>query len=91
MQPGSPPGPPFRVHGHEEARADVRRLDQVTAMRIFEWVLHFARTGAGDVTRLHGDFSGNCRLRLGDWRVLFSLHENLKWISGVRHRSKAYR
>lgn len=84
-------GPPYRIHWRDEASADIRRLDRATAMRIFEGVLHFARTGGGDLTSLHGDLAGNLRLRLGDYRVLFRLDQNTMSIFGVRHRSEAYR
>jgi mRNA-degrading endonuclease RelE of RelBE toxin-antitoxin system len=40
---------------------------------------------------LHGDMTGSARLRVGDYRILFSLHEGAMWIFGVRHRSEAYR
>jgi mRNA interferase RelE/StbE len=40
---------------------------------------------------LHGDMSGSFRLRLGDYRVLFSLEDDTMIIFGVRHRSNAYR
>lgn len=46
---------------------------------------------AGDVTALHGDMAGAFRLRLGDYRVLFTLHQGAMRIFGVRHRSEAYR
>jgi mRNA-degrading endonuclease RelE of RelBE toxin-antitoxin system len=60
-------------------------------MRIFEGILHFARTGTGKVMPLHGDMSGSFRLRLGDYRVLFSMEDDTMHIFGVRHRSDAYR
>jgi mRNA-degrading endonuclease RelE of RelBE toxin-antitoxin system len=53
--------------------------------------LHFARTGSGSVTTLHGDMAGAFRLRLGDYRVLFTLERKVMRIFGVRHRSGAYR
>jgi mRNA interferase RelE/StbE len=83
--------PPYRIEWLDEAKADVRALDQPTAMRLFEGILRFARTGAGDVNTLHGDLAGAFRLRLGDYRVLFTLEEEVMRIFGVRHRSKAYR
>jgi mRNA-degrading endonuclease RelE of RelBE toxin-antitoxin system len=43
------------------------------------------------VTALHGDMAGAFRLRLGDYRVLFTLEEDAMLIFGVRHRSQAYR
>jgi len=83
--------PPYGIEWLDEARADVRALDRTTAMRLFEGTLHFARTGSGKVTTLHGDMAGAFRLRVGDYRVLFTLEENVMRIFGVRHRSEAYR
>ena len=83
--------PPYRIEWLDEAKADVRALDQPTAMRLFEGILRFARTGAGDVNTLHGDLAGAFRLRLGDYRVLFTLEEEVMRIFGVCHRSTAYR
>ncbi len=82
---------PYGMEWLDEAKADVRTLDRPTAMRLFEGILHFARTGSGDVNALHGDMAGAFRLRVGDYRVLFTLEENTVRIFGVRHRSEAYR
>jgi mRNA-degrading endonuclease RelE of RelBE toxin-antitoxin system len=35
--------------------------------------------------------AGSFRLRLGDYRVLFTLRQSAMRIFGVRHRSEAYR
>lgn len=83
--------PPYDIEWLDDARLDVRALDRSTAMRIFEGLLHFAGTGAGDVRALHGDLAGAFRLRLGDYRVLFTLENDVMRIFGVRHRSEAYR
>jgi mRNA-degrading endonuclease RelE of RelBE toxin-antitoxin system len=83
--------PSRRIEWLDEAKDDVRALDRSTAMNIFDGVLHFARTGGGKVMPLHGDMTGSFRLRLGDYRVLFTLHDDVMRILGVRHRSKAYR
>ena len=83
--------PPYHIEWLDEAKADIFRLDRPTAMRIFEGILHYARTGGGDVATLHGDMAGSFRLRIGDYRVLFSVYEDTMRIFGVRHRSEAYR
>jgi mRNA interferase RelE/StbE len=83
--------PPHVIEWLDEAKADVRTLDRPTAMRVFAGILHFARTGSGDVKALHGDTAGAFRLRLGDYRVLFTIEGNDLHIFGVRHRSEAYR
>ena len=49
--------PSYRIEWSDEARTDVRGLDREIAMRIFESVLRFARTGSGDVAMLHGDLA----------------------------------
>ena len=59
-------------------------------MRIFDGILHYARTGGGDIEPLHGDMAGSFRLRVGDYRILFALQEDVMRIFGVRHRSQAY-
>ncbi len=81
----------FRIEWSEEARADVRRLDKPTAMRVFEVLLRFARTGEGDIKQLQGDLADKCRLRIGDYRLLFSLAGETLRVHTVRHRSEAYR
>jgi len=83
--------PPYRIEWLDEAAADVRALDRETAMRLFDGILRFSRTGSGDLKALQGDMAGSIRLRLGDYRILFSLHDDVMRIFGVRHRSEAYR
>lgn len=58
-------------------------------MRIFDGILHHARTG--DVAPLHGEMAGAFRLRVGDYRVLFDLQDGVMRVFGVRYRSQAYR
>jgi hypothetical protein len=43
---------PYGIEWLDAAKADVRALDRPTAMRLFQGILHFARTGSGDVTAL---------------------------------------
>lgn len=91
MLDGPASGPHYRIDWRDEAKADVRRLDRATAMRLFAGILHYARTGGGDVTNLRGELAGGLRLRLGDYRILFALEQDVMRIFGVRHRSQAYR
>jgi mRNA-degrading endonuclease RelE of RelBE toxin-antitoxin system len=60
-------------------------------MRIFDGVLRLARTGEGDVTELHWNLAGRLRLRVGDYRVIFSRPGETLRILNVKHRSEAYR
>jgi len=73
------------------ARADVRRIDRTTAMRILTTLHRFAETGEGDIKKLQGD-SGELRLRVGDYRVRFNEEPpGTILVHSVLHRSEAYR
>jgi mRNA interferase RelE/StbE len=56
------------------ARADLRTIDQETAMRILHAITRYGDTGEGDVKMLP-DGGGLYRLRVGKWRVFFDLDE----------------
>ncbi len=53
------------------ARAELRRVERETAMRILLALTRYAETGEGDIKALEGKFTGAHRLRVGDWRVRF--------------------
>jgi mRNA-degrading endonuclease RelE of RelBE toxin-antitoxin system len=60
-------------------------------MRVFDAVQHFAQSGSGNMKPLHGELSDAFRLRVGEYRVLFTLDDGAMHIFGVRYRSGAYR
>ena len=73
------------------ARADVRRIDRETAMRILASLHRFAETGKGDIKKLEGD-TGELRLRVGDYRVRFTEEPpGTLYVHAVLHRREAYR
>jgi mRNA-degrading endonuclease RelE of RelBE toxin-antitoxin system len=80
-----------KIAWSEDARADIRRIDQKTAMRIFTTIQRFAESGAGDVKELKGE-SGELRLRVGDYHVRFTNEaDDTIRVHSVRHRREAYR
>jgi len=79
------------IEWSEEARADIRRLDKATALRIFDTLLRFARTGEGDIKQLKGELAGKLRLRCGDYRLILSQAGETLRIHTVRYRKDAYR
>jgi mRNA-degrading endonuclease RelE of RelBE toxin-antitoxin system len=80
-----------KIDWTEPARADVRRLDRDTAMRILTALHRFAETGEADVRKLQGQ-SGELRLRVGDYRVRFTQEpDDTLRIHAVLHRKDAYR
>ena len=79
-----------KIAWSEGARADVRRIDRTTAMRIFAAIQRLAESGAGDVKELKGE-AAELRLRVGDYRVRFTDEGETLQIHAVRHRREAYR
>jgi len=72
------------------ARADLRRLDRDTAMRILLTLTRYGETGEGDVKKLT-DRPGLYRLRVGKWRVFFDRDTpGSARIHGIDNRGQAY-
>jgi mRNA-degrading endonuclease RelE of RelBE toxin-antitoxin system len=80
-----------RIVWTEPAKADVRRIDRETAMRILTALDRFARTGEGDVKRLQDIEPPEFRLRVGDYRLFFVNIADALEVRRVLHRREAYR
>ncbi len=81
----------LKIDWSEDARGDIRALDRTTAMFIFDGLLRYVQTGRGDVKALQGEFEGRLRLRIGDYRVMFSPTQDGLHIHTVKNRKDAYR
>jgi len=72
------------------ARADLRKVERETAMRILLTLARFGNTGEGDVKPLT-DRDGLYRLRVGKWRIFFDLDlPDTVRIHGIDNRGQAY-
>jgi len=73
------------------AQRELERLDRSDAERIVRALEVFAATGRGDVRALKGALKGRYRLRVGKWRIFFSLDQpgNLV-VTDVDNRGQAY-
>ena len=82
----------LRVEWTPAAERDVRRLDRQTQTRIRRAVSRFAAAGQGDVRRLRG-YEREWRLRVGSWRVRFTLVPDAQILVVLRvlPRGQAYR
>ena len=75
----------------ESARAELRSIDRETALRILHALTTYGDSGEGDVKALSGEWQGYSRLRVGDYRVIFTAAPAGILIARVRHRSDVYR
>jgi mRNA interferase RelE/StbE len=80
-----------KVAWTDQAKADLRAIDQNTALRILQSVARYVASGAGDVKRLQNVEPPELRLRAGDFRVRFYDLEDSILILAVKHRREAYR
>lgn len=89
--------PPYRIEIGKRAEAQLAALDAVigaSVERRIQWLADNA--GAMVHRRLVGmpeDLAGLCKLRIGDWRILYWVYptQELIRIYRIQHRSEVYR
>jgi mRNA-degrading endonuclease RelE of RelBE toxin-antitoxin system len=82
--------PVKKIRFQPNVPAEVRAIDQRSAITILEAIHRYAETGTGHVKPLSGQFEGLLRLRVGNHRVVFEETENILTIHRVRNRKNAY-
>ena len=77
-----------QVIWNDQAKAQLRSIDQPAALRILRALARYLETGEG---RLQNIEPPEFRLRIGDYRVRFHDHGDIIRITAVKHRREAYR
>ena len=80
-----------RIVWNDQAKTQIRAIDQSTALRILRALARFAATGEGDVKRLEAIEPPEFRLRVGDYRLRFYHVGDAIKVTAVKHRREAYR
>jgi len=82
----------YEVRWTPQSMRDMKRLDPSVARRILDGVRRLANEQYGDVRKLAG-YDDEYRLRIGDWRVRFTVDTQAKTLIVLRvlHRSDAYK
>lgn len=80
-----------RIAWTEQAKCDVRGIDQQAAMRILKTLGRYAGSGIGDTKQLQGVEPPVIRLRAQDHRIFFRDRGDHLEISRVLDRKEAYR
>jgi len=80
-----------RVAFTDQAKADLRAIDQQTALQILKTLARFAHSEEGNIRRLQGADPPLYRLRTQDHRVFFRYIEDAIEIARIRNRREAYR
>jgi mRNA-degrading endonuclease RelE of RelBE toxin-antitoxin system len=82
---------PKKIVWSDRAKADLRAIEQPTALRILHALARNVVTGEGDAKRLKDVDPPEFRLRVGDYRIRFHDLGNTIEIISVRHRRESYR
>ena len=80
-----------KIAWRDQAKAQLRLIDQPTALRILHALARLAATGEGDVKRLQDIEPAEFRLRIGDYRLRFHDYGHTLYVTAVIHRREAYR
>jgi len=73
------------------AQRELNRMDRSEAERVIRALEGFAASGLGDVKALKGALRGRYRLRVGKWRIFFSLDgPGSVVVTDVDNRGQAY-
>ncbi len=84
----------YQVEFLPAAVENLRKLDKIVAQRVLRKVRWLAKNfGAAVPEPLSGDLKGAYKLRVGDWRVIYSVARRKKLISIhlVGHRREVYK
>lgn len=75
-----------------QAELDLDNLDRATRLRVTAAIQRLALANTGNIKKLQGIDPPEYRLRVGDWRVRFSLPDSgTLRINRVQNRREAYR
>jgi len=83
----------YRVTFARSARKELQSLDQQVARRVFSRIRSLAEDPRPAGCRKLKGADALWRIRVGDYRVLYSVNDDESWVDviAVRHRRDAYR
>ena len=84
----------WRIVFSDEALRDFSRLDRSVRVQIDERIAWFAANfDKISPLPLHEDLKDHFKLRVGDWRVVYTVEQSAKTlkIREIKHRSKVYK
>ena len=79
----------MRFSFSNDAMKAIDKTDTKTAGRIVKGIMKLP--SKGDIKALEGEYSGWFRLRVGDWRVIYTVENNTVMIVDISLRGDAYK
>ena len=81
----------FNITYKKSVIKDISRLDKKEARRIIDKIEKDLSDDAGSYPVLKGDFAGLRKMRVGDYRVVFTIIDNNVLVLRVGHRREIYK
>ena len=81
----------FNITYKKSVIKDISRLDKKEACRIIDKIEKDLSDGTESYPVLKGDFAGLRKMRVGDYRVVFTIIDNNVLVLRVGHRREIYK
>jgi mRNA interferase RelE/StbE len=80
-----------RVDYKASVEKDLHKLDPPTVRRVLDRLEKALQASRNPGERLHGEFAGLFKLRVGDWRAIYTPVSDGYLILRIAHRREVYR
>ena len=84
------PNAPFTVQLSKAAEQQLRGLNQDLQQQLLVTLMRLRDTGEGDVAYLKGNLVAYLRLRVGQFRVVFTLEQRVLIVDRIGNRKDVY-
>ena len=81
----------FNIQYKKSIERDLGRLDKKEARRILDKIEKDLSVGAESYPVLKGEFAGLRKMRVGDYRVIFSIIDSDVLVLRIGHRREIYK
>jgi len=80
-----------KIEWTEAAVKDLEKLDKLIAQRILNKITWFSRNFEHLIPEpFSGEFKQTYKLRVGDWRIIYTIEEDSIIIQSIGHRKEIY-
>jgi mRNA interferase RelE/StbE len=82
----------LKVEWEKEALDDLKKIDKPIVKRILNKISWFSQHFDNIIPEpLSGDMTGLFKIRVGDWRVVYTIKDEVIVIQAVEHRREIYK
>ena len=81
----------YKITFKKSVSKDLKKIDKKQAGAILDKIEEELPSKAGSCPELKGNFAGFRKLRIGDYRIIFSIIDDTVLITRIRHRKDVYK